>query len=261
MSVNNRSIPKGYMTVGEIAKKMNVTVRTMQYYDKKGLLIPSAESEGGRRLYTNKDIVRLHQIQSMKYLGFSLEDIKNKLPLIRTTEEVSYILSEQIAEVREKINTLTDVMDSLEKLNAEVKQMDEVDWAAYADIILLLQSKSELYWARKHFSDQTVGQGTTIDENRLKKLMKEQNKLFEEAGKLQKKGIAPESEKGQAFARNFWHVTMELMENDTSLLPELVDVASKYGDRKWKSKQTFIEKALDCYLEKQENNPFEEEQG
>ncbi len=46
----HRAIPKGYMTVGEVAKKIGVTVRTLQYYDKEGLLSPSAESEGGRRL-------------------------------------------------------------------------------------------------------------------------------------------------------------------------------------------------------------------
>ena len=41
------------MTVGELATKIDVTVRTLQYYDKQGLLKPSEQSEGGRRLYTN----------------------------------------------------------------------------------------------------------------------------------------------------------------------------------------------------------------
>ncbi|HBT65169.1 MAG TPA: MerR family transcriptional regulator, partial [Ruminococcaceae bacterium] len=72
-------IPQGYMTVGEVAKKMGVTVRTLQYYDKEGLLAPSAESEGGRRLYTDKDLIILHQIISLKSLGFSLSDIKERL--------------------------------------------------------------------------------------------------------------------------------------------------------------------------------------
>ena len=49
------------MTVGEVAKKMNTTVQTLQYYDKKGVLLPSAQSEGGRRLYTDKDIIQLNQ--------------------------------------------------------------------------------------------------------------------------------------------------------------------------------------------------------
>ena len=59
-----RAIPAGFMTIGEVAKKMGVTVRTLQYYDKEKLLSPSAESEGGRRLYTDKDLIILHQIMS-----------------------------------------------------------------------------------------------------------------------------------------------------------------------------------------------------
>lgn len=44
-----RAIPEGYMTVGELAGKMGTTVRTLQYYDREGLLSPSSESEGGRQ--------------------------------------------------------------------------------------------------------------------------------------------------------------------------------------------------------------------
>ena len=49
-----RAIPQGFLTVGEVAKKMNVTVRTLQHYDGEGLLPPSSVSEGGRRLYTDR---------------------------------------------------------------------------------------------------------------------------------------------------------------------------------------------------------------
>lgn len=42
----HKAIPQGYMTVGEVAKKMNTTVRTLQHYDREGLLSPSSVSEG-----------------------------------------------------------------------------------------------------------------------------------------------------------------------------------------------------------------------
>ena len=84
-----RAIPQGFMTVGEVAKKMGVTVRTLQYYDKEGLLSPSAESDGGRRLYTDKDLVMLNQIISLKSLGFSLDDIKGRLFPLETPKEVA----------------------------------------------------------------------------------------------------------------------------------------------------------------------------
>ena len=98
-----RAIPEGFMTVGEVAKKMGVTVRTLQYCDKKELLSPSAESEGGRRLYTDKDLVMLHQIISLKSLVFSLKDIKGRLNSLKTPAEVANALTEQADDIRQKI--------------------------------------------------------------------------------------------------------------------------------------------------------------
>ena len=98
-----RAIPEGFMTVGELAKKMNVTVRTLQYYDKEGVLSPSAESEGGRRLYTDKDLVLLHQILSLKSLGFSLKDIKGRLISLKTPDDVANALTEQADILRKNI--------------------------------------------------------------------------------------------------------------------------------------------------------------
>ncbi len=87
---------KELMTIGELAKRMGVTVRTLQYYDKEGILKPSAFSAGGRRLYAAKDVVRLHQILSFKYLGFSLEEIKNHiLPLYTPEQMVSLLIQQQ----------------------------------------------------------------------------------------------------------------------------------------------------------------------
>ena len=85
----NKAIPQGYMTVGEVAKKMDITVRTLQHYDREGVFSPSMISEGGRRLYTDKDIVKLHQILSLKHLGFSLDDIKNRLIPLDTPDEIA----------------------------------------------------------------------------------------------------------------------------------------------------------------------------
>ena len=61
-------------------------------------------SEGGRRLYTDKDIVKLHQILSLKHLGFSLGDIKNRLIPLDTPAEIAAILAKQAASVKTKID-------------------------------------------------------------------------------------------------------------------------------------------------------------
>ena len=68
---------EGYYSSGEFAKKANVTVRTIRYYDKQNILKPSLLTEDGVRFYTDSDFTRLQQILLFKYLGFSLEDIRN----------------------------------------------------------------------------------------------------------------------------------------------------------------------------------------
>ena len=131
-----RAIPDGYMTIGEVAKKMRTTVRTLQYYDKEGLLSPSAESEGGRRLYTDKDLVTLHQILSLKSLGFSLDDIKRRLISLETPTDVATALTEQADSIREKKEQLTDSLTAIEQSKTEVLQMRTVSFKKYADIIV-----------------------------------------------------------------------------------------------------------------------------
>ena len=119
-----RAIPEGYMTVGELAGKMGTTVRTLQYYDREGLLSPSSESEGGRRLYTYKDMIRLHQIQALKSLGFSLGDIKNRLISLDTPEEVAEALTGQAQSIREKIWQLLvrPRKNNITQYNMKIKQ-------------------------------------------------------------------------------------------------------------------------------------------
>lgn len=65
--------------VGELAKRTALSVRTLHYYEEIGLLIPSARTEAGHRLYTEDDVVRLQRILSMRQLGFALEDIRSCL--------------------------------------------------------------------------------------------------------------------------------------------------------------------------------------
>ena len=64
------------MTVHEVSRLAGVSVRTLQYYDKIGLLHPSSYSDSGYRLYDNAALERLQQILLFRELEFSLTDIK-----------------------------------------------------------------------------------------------------------------------------------------------------------------------------------------
>ncbi len=189
-----RAIPQGFMTVGEAAKKMGVTVRTLQYYDKEGLLSPSAESEGGRRLYTDKDLVTLHQIISLKSLGFSLDDIKERLTSLETPADVANALTEQADDIRRKIEQLQASLSAIEQLKAEVLQMQTVNFKKYADIIVNLQMKNEFYPLIKRFDDDTLDHiRSKFDKESGLDFMDRFNRLSDEIVRLQKKMYRPKA--------------------------------------------------------------------
>ena len=259
-----RAIPDGYMTVGEVAKKVGTTVRTLQYYDKEGLLSPSAESEGGRRLYTDKDLVILHQILSLKSLGFSLDDIKRRLIPLETPSDVAAALTEQADSIREKIEQLTASLTAIEQLKAEVLQMQTVNFKAYADIIVNLQMKNGSYYLIKRFDDDTLDHiRNRFDRESGLDFIDRFNRLSNEIVKFQKENVPPESERCQKVVKEYWGLIMEFTNGDMSMLPKLmeignIDTATNAWEERQKIVNNYLEPALQVYFSKLGVNPFKE---
>ena len=259
-----RAIPQGFMTVGEVAKKMGVTVRTLQYYDKERLLSPSAESEGGRRLYTDKDLITLHQIISLKSLGFSLDDIKERLISLETPADVANALTEQADDIRQKIEQLQASLSAIEQLKAEVLQMQTVNFKKYADIIVNLQMKNEFYPLIKRFDDDTLDHiRSQFDKESGLDFMDRFNRLSDEIVQLQKENVPPESEKCQQVVKEYWGLIMEFTNGDMSMLPKLmevgnIDTATNAWEERQKIVNAYLEPALQVYFSRLGTNPFEE---
>jgi DNA-binding transcriptional MerR regulator len=71
-----------HMQIGEAAERVGLSIRTIRHYEDAGLVIPSARSEGGFRLYTEPDLARLAVVKRMKPLGFTLEEMRDLLHLL-----------------------------------------------------------------------------------------------------------------------------------------------------------------------------------
>ena len=259
-----RAIPQGFMTVGEVAKKMGVTVRTLQYYDKEGLLPPSAESDGGRRLYTDKDLVMLNQIISLKSLGFSLDDIKGSLFPLETPKEVANALTEQADDLRKKIEQLKASLSAIEQLKTEVLQIQTVNFKKYADIIINLQMKNDSYSLIKHFDDDTLDHiRSQFDKKSGLDFMDRLNRLSNQIVELQKENIPAESEQSRQVVKEYWGLIMEFTNGDMSMLPKLmevgnIDTATSAWEEKQKIVNEYLAPALQVYFSKLGTNPFEE---
>jgi DNA-binding transcriptional MerR regulator len=68
-----------HMQIGEVAARTELSLRTIRHYEETGLVIPSARSQGGFRLYTERDVERLMVIRRMKPLGFTLDEMRDLL--------------------------------------------------------------------------------------------------------------------------------------------------------------------------------------
>lgn len=73
------------MQIGEVAERTGLSLRTIRYYEEVGLVVPSARSQGGFRLYTDPDVDRLELIKRMKPLGFQLEEMRDLLAILDPT--------------------------------------------------------------------------------------------------------------------------------------------------------------------------------
>lgn len=106
------------ISIKEVTKQTGISVRTMRYYDEIGLLRPAGKTEGGHRLYGEKEIKKLQEIQFLKTLGFSLKEIKVMLTdknwnwARGLEEQLNYILNEK-QKIMEIENILKGLINSL----------------------------------------------------------------------------------------------------------------------------------------------------
>ena len=91
----------GLLRIGQVAERTGLSLRTIRFYEENGLVIPTARSEGGFRLYSEDDVARLEVIKRMKPLGFSLEEMQELLTLLQDLEQASGDREQLLARLRE----------------------------------------------------------------------------------------------------------------------------------------------------------------
>lgn len=133
-----------YYSSGEFARMAQITVRTVRYYDKQNILKPSLVTPTGARFYTEEDFARLQQIMLLKYLGFSLEDIRE---LTVNDSDYSYLehsLEQQQNLVRDRIEQLQLVERAIGETVTEIRQQQNVDWNRMRELIHLTGMENSL---------------------------------------------------------------------------------------------------------------------
>ena len=137
MGRKHQTINKMNYTSGKFAKKANVTLRTIRFYDKKDILKPSFRNNNGNRYYTDEDLVKLQQILLLKYLGFSLDEIREITLGSGDWHILQESLSIQKKLVQERIGELQSVLNAIDNTSSAIEKDQDINWNHMMDLIHL----------------------------------------------------------------------------------------------------------------------------
>ncbi len=118
--------PKMY-TIGDLARELDVSTRTIRYYEERGLLNPQRTTNTQQRLYTSGDRVRLKLLLRARGLGFRLEDIRELFEIYDATHDerrqgqrLRGMIVERLEQVETQLQDMTDLRDELRDALAAV---------------------------------------------------------------------------------------------------------------------------------------------
>lgn len=131
-------------TTGEIAKLCGVSVRTVQYYDSRGILVPSELSEGGRRLYSEEDLKRMKIICFLRELDLPINTISQLLDEEHPEDVIDLFLEQQETLLRKEISERQVRLHKLEQLQREVKTVEHFSVESIGDIAYVIENKKKL---------------------------------------------------------------------------------------------------------------------
>lgn len=157
----------------QFAQKASVSVRTLRYYDKMGLLSPSQYSESGYRLYSNEDLLTLQNILALKFLGFSLEEIR--LLLQAGPKRLEEVLAQQRAMMEEKRSQLDSIIQALEETE-RLLQAHQCNWESIVRVIQVIQVEQQNdHWLAKYLTPEQL---RTMEELHRKATTEETRQKF-----------------------------------------------------------------------------------
>jgi DNA-binding transcriptional MerR regulator len=131
-------------TTGEIAKLCGVSVRTVQYYDSRNILVPSALSEGGRRLYSEDDLKRMKIICFLRDAGISINSIGELLSEENPGRVIAVLLDQQEQQLQEEIHERESRLELVNGIRREMKNIGNFSVESIGDIAYVMENKKKM---------------------------------------------------------------------------------------------------------------------
>ncbi|WP_440602946.1 MerR family transcriptional regulator [Bacillus sp. GB_SG_008] len=213
------------ISIQQLTKETGVTVRTLRYYDQIGLLEPSGKTEGGHRLYSECDVLKLQQILFLKEMGFPLKEITNMLEKERSI--FKEVLQNQLLFVQEEQKKFSRMEKMLQAVLYSTDLEGAFNWDIMFELIQLSQQSPRM---RQLFQQQAFSQE---EEQLIKNLpnMSEQNAevqewiiLLKRMRQLMQKKKAPSDAEVQGITGIILEKCREMANGDEAFLDKLWEV-------------------------------------
>ena len=132
----------GELSIGRVAERVGLSLRTIRYYEEMGLIRPSGRSIGGFRLYGDAEVARLLLIKRMKPLGYPLDAMAELLRVIDTVHQP--VLPDAVEAARSRLGEFADeVAERVERLRVELAHAEEFRDRLSAELRLLHELGAE----------------------------------------------------------------------------------------------------------------------
>lgn len=138
-------------SIGEFSEKTGISIRTLHYYDEIGLLQPEKHPTSGHRIYKHHDILSLQKIVSLKFLGYSLDEIADLLQESSFTVDLIKTLSLHMQALEEDKKRIEKSMQAIRRVIRLLEEEGEVDSAVLFSLIHNVQTeKIQNEWMERH---------------------------------------------------------------------------------------------------------------
>lgn len=203
------------LKIGELAKKVGLSIRTLHHYDAIGLLSPSQRTDGGARLYGRDDLIRLHRIEALKRYGYSLADIMSSLdgPL---ADAPLHILQRQIAELDAqalRAQRLGRHLQHLVDMIAAGSETTAIDWLDALELM-------DMY--RKHLNDDELDTLLASGPDTVAPTDPSWTELIDEVRRAVEQSLPAESSAAQALAWRWIRQVVRMTRNNPALATRLM---------------------------------------
>jgi DNA-binding transcriptional MerR regulator len=210
---------KNLMQTREFARLARVTVRTLHYYDRIGLSKPKHFDRNGFRLYGEMEFARLQQITTLKFIGFSLNRIKEILKGKEFDLAETLQLQRKIVEAqRQRLNLALEAINRAEKV---FEKDGAIDWESFKNIIEVINMQQNTDWTKKYYSESAQAK---IEERKSlwspelqERVTRDWNDLTRDIEQAIAEGVRPEDERAQKLAARWNGLIAEFTGGDREI--------------------------------------------